>query len=370
VQGLIAHDEVTRSVRVLEVTWDGSGNLPPFLGLTEALVASGHQVTALAHRTQQAALQAAGADVYSYASTGEFDSASSENRMTQARWLEFNRLAPDDVRAAVDRCRPDVLIIDCMMPDALRHARSYARPVVSLVHSAWQIIRSVFDGVLRAPNEGVDLLVVTGYRGFHEGDAPPQMVWVGPLRATPKERQWPRRAHDRPLVLTSLSSGHQNQEETLRNVCAALSESPVEAIVTVGRGFDPASIAAGANVYLERTVPHEHILGDASLLITHAGHGTAMMGLRFGVPMLCLPGVGDQPAVAERIVALGLGEILDKTSSSKTIARAVTRLLADSGTRDRARAFAHDAANHPGVDLAIARIEDLQRGDDVSALPD
>jgi UDP:flavonoid glycosyltransferase YjiC (YdhE family) len=73
--------------------------------------------------------------------------------------------------------------------------------------------------------------------------------------------------------------------------------------------------------------------------------------------MLCLPGVGDQPAVAERIIALGLGEILDKTSSSKTIARAVTRLLADGGTRDRARAFAREAANHPGVDIAIARIE-------------
>ena len=31
--------------------------------------------------------------------------------------------------------------------------------------------------------------------------------------------------------------------------------------------------------------------------------------------------------------------------------------LADGGSRDRARAFAREAANHPGVDLAIARIE-------------
>jgi UDP:flavonoid glycosyltransferase YjiC (YdhE family) len=346
-------------MHVLAVTFDGSGNLTPFIGFTEALVAAGHRVTALAHRTQQAAFIDAGADVCSYRHAAEHDSTSSEHRITWEVFAAFNQRAVDDVRDAVEQIVPDVLLIDCMMTDALSEARSHGRPVIALVHSAWHIFRSELDGIFRAPAEGADVLVVASYRAFHEGAAPPHMVWVGPLRATPPASTWRRRLRDRPFVVTSLSSGQQNQHETLRNVCAALAESPVDALVTVGRAFDPAEIVAAPNVRVERMIPHEHVLDEADLLITHGGHGTAMIGLRFGVPLLCLPNVGDQPAIAERVVALGLGRMLDKSSTPETIGTAVALLLADTATRTRAQAFAREVADHPGPEAAIATIEAL-----------
>lgn len=319
-------------------------------------------MTCLAHRTQQPALKAAGADVCSYKHAFELDAGRAEWRLRGLMtFLVFDRLAAADVRAAVDTFSPDVLVIDCMMPTALKDARAFGRPFVALIHGAFHAFRTYTDGLFREPMEGADLLLVCSYRSFHEGDFPPRMVWAGPLRPTPAPSSWKRRFSDRPFVLTSLSTGQQDQEQTLRNVCAALSESPVEALVTVGRGFDPADIRAGANVSVERAVPHEHVLADADLLITHAGHGTTMMGLRFGVAMLCLPGIGDQLANADRIVALGIGEKLDKTASVEAIRAAIERLLAEAEMRTRAQALARVAHDHPGADFAVAQIEALAK---------
>jgi UDP:flavonoid glycosyltransferase YjiC (YdhE family) len=351
---------MARPVRILAATYDISGNLYPLLGLIEALVAAGHRVTCFAHRTQQLALKTVGASVCSYTSAFEVDAGSTVGRLRGLTpFREFDRLAAADVRAAVDRFSPDVLLIDCLMPMALTDARARGRPVVALIHGAFHVFRTYTDGLFREPMEGADLPLVCSYRAFHEGDVPPRMVWVGPLRPTPAPRSWKRECSDRPLVLASLSTGYQDQEQTLRNVCAALSECPVEALVTVGRGFNPADIRAGANVSVVRAVPHEHVLADADLLITHAGHGTTMMGLRFGVPLLCLPGIGDQPANADRVVALGLGEKLDPASSVKLIRAATARLLADAEMRKRAQAFARDVRDHPGADFAVAQIEAL-----------
>jgi UDP:flavonoid glycosyltransferase YjiC (YdhE family) len=347
-----------RPLRLLAVTWDGGGNLPPLVGLIEALVAAGHQVSSLAHRTQSAALTAAGARVLGYDRAPERDAGAADAGGYE--WLTvFDGAAGEDLAAATSKVAPDVLLIDCMMPATLEAAAGLGLPVVALVHTAWQTLRDYLGGVFRRPAEAAALGLVFSYREFHTGVAPDNFVWVGPARGHPGASSWRRRAPGLPLVLASLSTAQQGQEPVLRNLCQALAALDVEALVTVGRAFDPAALPAGGRVSLERSVPHEHVLGETDLLITHCGHGTTMAALGFGVPILCLPGRGDQPAVAARVAGLGLGEILDTGSSPDAMGAAILRLLADQAMRDRARAFALEAGRHPGTDLAVARIEAL-----------
>ena len=46
--------------RVLLVTWDGGGNLPPELSLCVALIAKGHEVHVLGHDSTQARFESLG----------------------------------------------------------------------------------------------------------------------------------------------------------------------------------------------------------------------------------------------------------------------------------------------------------------------
>jgi UDP:flavonoid glycosyltransferase YjiC (YdhE family) len=165
------------------------------------------------------------------------------------------------------------------------------------------------------------------------------------------------------LIVASLSTGLQGQEglqqKMLQTLCDALAGLDVEALVTTGRGNAPDSFVAGANTTLAQRVAHDLVLGEADLLITHAGHGTAMAGVRFGVPMLCLAPGADQPLNAARVAELGLGLSLDPQSSSEEIRAAAAKMLGDPAFKARSREFAARVAEQPGVEAASAAVEAL-----------
>ena len=129
--------------------------------------------------------------------------------------------------------------------------------------------------------------------------------------------------------------------------------------MTTGRGGDPRSVEAGPNTTVERRVAHESVLGEADLLITHGGHGTVMAGARFGLPMLCLAPLADQPFNAAKVAELGVGVSLDPSAESGEIREAVLRLLADGALKERSRAFAAILEAEPGLEKAIVLVEAL-----------
>ena len=66
------------------------------------------------------------------------------------------------------------------------------------------------------------------------------------------------------------------------------------------------------NVLILSSVPQIEILKRASLFITHAGMNSTSETIHYGVPVICLPIIGDQPLVALRICdELGFGKRFD-----------------------------------------------------------
>src|SRR5262249_45727634 len=203
------------------------------------------------------------------------------------------------------------------------------------------------------------LVLVASYRGFDEVDAPgANVVHVGPMRAAAATGPvWRRRAPDRPLVLVGLSTSNQNQVPVLQRLCDALGALDVEALVTTGPAIAPELLHAAANTTVVPFVAHDEVLPSADLLVTHAGHGTAMAGVTYGVPMLCVPMGRDQPFIADRVARLGLGPVTRPDASANELERAVPTLLADVAARGRARAFAESLRDHPGLDHAVGLVE-------------
>jgi UDP:flavonoid glycosyltransferase YjiC (YdhE family) len=349
-------------MHILAVTWDGGGNLPPLLGLVETLTARGHSIRVLSHTTQMPALGAAGAEPVPFPSAPDCDAGAPAFSSEQGffSWLmAFDQGAARDLRDVVSASRPDLLLVDCMLPATLNAAASLNLPVVSLVHAAWASLRDIPGEPFRVPTEASSLVLVFSHPAFDPASPLDNFVWVGPARGRASSTHWQRRRPDLPFVVASLSSAQQGQGYILSNVAEALRTAPVEALLSVGRGFDPAMFTRGPTMSIESSVPHELVLDGADLFVTHAGHGSVMAGLVGGTPMLCLPGLGDQPFNAARVAALGVGEVLAPDASPNEIAAAINRMLDDGPLRSRARAFAEAMRNPIDLNTGLTRIEQL-----------
>ena len=192
---------------------------------------------------------------------------------------------------------------------------------------------------------------------------PANVRYVGPILDHPEwvqpwESPW-QRSDERPLVLVGFSSTYQNQGPVLRRVVEALSMLPVRAVVTVGRMLDGGEVPSADNVVVVDSAPHREILAEASLAITHCGHGTTMKTLAAGVPMLCMPMGRDQNDTAARVVHHGAGVRLSPNASAAKIRRKVQLVLGDDRFRANALQLA-SAINDESLTVAcVTELEEL-----------
>ena len=128
---------------VLIVTWGGGGNLPPLLAAGKLLAAHDQRVCVLASAaTRQPALDAS-FNVASYrrAPDPNMDTAFEQ----QAAQLMAIAAGPElalDVRDVVAELRPDLMIVDCMLPAGLATGEATGTPTASLVHFPYGLART------------------------------------------------------------------------------------------------------------------------------------------------------------------------------------------------------------------------------------
>jgi UDP:flavonoid glycosyltransferase YjiC (YdhE family) len=199
------------------------------------------------------------------------------------------------------------------------------------------------------------------------GGAPANLRHVGaPIDdagAPPWAPPWAAEDDRRPLVVVGLSTLAQGQEDLMRRCVAAVGSLEVRALVTLGPSLDPAGFGARpANVRLERFVPHSAVLPHAAAMVSQCGLGTVSKALNHGVPLVCVPLVGDQPANAARVAARGAGLRLPADASAESIAAAIGRVLAEPSFRaNAARLGAAMAAEGPAAARAADEIEAVLR---------
>ena len=190
---------------------------------------------------------------------------------------------------------------------------------------------------------------------------PDNVRYVGPQLDDPEWAvgdRWQRRGTN-PLVLVAASSVYQDQTDMLRRVAQALGRLPVRGLLTTGPAVQLAAVSAPSNVEVLRAVPHRRVLPEASVVVTHAGHGTVLKTLAAGVPMVCMPMGRDQKDNTIRVLRLGAGVRISKRATPHQIAAAISEVLDHPHYTDAARRFADvlawEAANLPSAaDEAVA----------------
>jgi UDP:flavonoid glycosyltransferase YjiC (YdhE family) len=125
--------------------------------------------------------------------------------------------------------------------------------------------------------------------------APPNVRYSGPVLDDPdlvSSEKWdsPWGTNDnRPLIVISFSPTYQNQAEVIQNCINALKDIPVKGIVTLGLAMEEVRFEVPDNVKLMNSVKHSMVFPHTDIVITHAGHGTLIRALAYGVPLICLP---------------------------------------------------------------------------------
>jgi UDP:flavonoid glycosyltransferase YjiC (YdhE family) len=191
---------------------------------------------------------------------------------------------------------------------------------------------------------------------------PPNVRLVGtPLGdpVAPPGLPTPASEDGRRLVLVSLSTLDQGQTRLMERILVALAGLPVRALVTLGPALTASRFTPPPNVVLASFVPHASVLPRAAAIVTQGGLGTVMKALFHGVPLVCIPLVGDQADNAARIEALGAGVRLPPNATPRRIRAAIERVLADRAYRRGAQRVARAIAAENPVQAVVDEIESV-----------
>jgi UDP:flavonoid glycosyltransferase YjiC (YdhE family) len=372
--------------RILVVTWDGGGNVPPMLGIAGELQCRGHHVRVLGHPQQRDAVVSAGLKFVDYRHARPW---SPQVAATGARLLLRYLFGPftdprlgKDVRDELVREPVDLALVDSMLLAGVRAAERSGVPTAVLMHTLhryhtheWSrgpvgivaAVRGMRPGRLWNAADRVLVATDSALDPSAKQRLPANVRFTGVVQASIK----PGTRKDKPLVLVSLSTIFvEGQEETLQAILDALEEMPMRGVVTTG-AVAPGALRAPANVEMHQYLPHDEIMPSASLVVGHGGHSTTMRALAHGVPLLIMPmhRMADMPMIGKAVSAAGAGRVLPKTASAEEIRSAVRSLLQDPSYRHAAGAIGARLRSRNGAIAAADEVEGLLKVRKKSAAP-
>ena len=149
----------------------------------------------------------------------------------------------------------------------------------------------------------------------------------------PTDRIFERPSGDGPLVVVAPSTAVTGCEglldETLGALGAISSRTPVRAVIS---SLDPPPsdtlARAGAATVSFGLGRQDELLADADLVVCGGGHGMLAKSLLAGVPVVVVPGGGDQWELANRVSRQGSG-VLVRPANGTAIAEAIEAVLCD-----------------------------------------
>jgi UDP:flavonoid glycosyltransferase YjiC (YdhE family) len=355
--------------RILFVTWDGGGNLPPLLGIASEVQRRGHTVRVIGHGGQAETVSGAGLDFTTYPTARAFTSQRNNPPWTlAAAWggADLGR----DVAAEARGFGADLVVVDCLLPAAMQ---ALARAGIT-----YAVVEHMFDGFipslrkgpigmlirLRRVNwakalDGAAVRLVASLPSLDPaaaGERPANLAYTGPVvsgePAAPTE----------PTILVSLSTyGFSGMAAALQRVLDAAADLSAKVVVTTGPVVDPAELRLPANAEAFRWVPHSELMPKVSMVVGHGGHSTTMLALAHDLPLLVLPmhPMVDQPMVGTAVETAGAGRRMSKKSSPKALRPVIEELLGDGPHRDAAARLGAEIRLQSGAANAADRIEAL-----------
>ncbi len=197
---------------------------------------------------------------------------------------------------------------------------------------------------------------------YNHASLPPAHHYVGPLIwETPASVPDYLDTPGDPWVLVTLSSQQQDDVALAQVALQVLAQQPVRVILTIGGGHQTIEISqVPDNARVEQYLPHSKVLERSQLLLSHAGHGSVMKALWYGVPMVLIPWGRDQPGVAARAEHLGVAKVVAREQLTDVrLAQAINLVFEDRHIREAARDIARRLRTQDAVAAACELLEQI-----------
>lgn len=171
-------------------------------------------------------------------------------------------------------------------------------------------------------------------------DWPEDAVLVGPLHFEPTEQTLAIPPGSGPVVMVAPSTATTGTTGMAETALQCL--GPLGVRVVISRlGGPELSLPSWAAAGLGR---QDDLLARADVAICGGGHGIVAKALLAGVPVVMVPGGGDQWEIANRVVRHGSGRLV-RPLTADALAEAVADVLSAPGYRDAARRAAAGAGD-------------------------
>ncbi|MGW6855670.1 macrolide family glycosyltransferase [Streptomyces xanthophaeus] len=392
----------------------GTGHVNPTAGIVAELVARGHRVSYAVTASHGAEVERAGATLVPYETVmGKFRSTMTDlednDRFTTGDFVQVLRGLVQETEAVYPQLqrafsgdRPDVLVYDGLSGWTGRIlAESWGIPAVRSIptlaaNEHWSLgtdgeyaeFEPEHTGLASVFGEIGSMLVRLGVEGsaqefFGGSESGPALVYiprefqfkgetfgedfhfVGPCWSERRfDGEWdrPEDATDgRPLVLVSLGTIHNDNTAFFQTCIDAFADLPWNIVMAVGNQITPADLTdIPDHIDVRPHVPQLQILRHADLFITHAGMGSVMEALSFGVPMVAIPQMSEQRANADRLTQLGLGQILHRDHlTPQTLRDTAHHVLTHTPYRDHAHTMRNHITHAGGAPAAADVVEAL-----------
>jgi len=352
--------------RFLAYTSPARGHLFPIVPILDELSRRGHAVAVRTLAAEVPGLRQRGVDAGAIAPAIEelemddWRARTPPGALVRATRVLGARAEHDsaDLEAAIERERPDALLVDINCWGALAAAEAWGGPWAAFcpfpmflrsrlgpppgagLRPAQGPLGRLRDRLLQpAVTAGLDRLLVPTLRPvrarlglaplehaeqiylapplliyltaqpfeYPRPDWPASIVMVGPCDwEAPGDLPAELREVEEPLILVTASTEHQDDTRLAATALRALAGEPVHVVATVPSGAT-AGLPRPANAAVLGYAPHGPILERAACAITHGGMGATQKALARGVPVCAVPFGRDQFEVARRVEAAGAG---------------------------------------------------------------
>lgn len=197
------------------------------------------------------------------------------------------------------------------------------------------------------------------------GDPDTERVYAGhfvDLNRVEPTLEAPITSNGSPLVLCSLGSSatfYPHRQRFFRAIEEASRLRPDWMFVV--HSSDPeytASHTRSANFSVYAQVPQLELLKKASAMVTHGGINSIMECIEFGVPMVIVPAMRDQPGNAARAIEHGIARTTRMPSlTGEILAALVADAMRDDAMKSALARMKQAVASESGMDKALRLIE-------------
>ena len=371
-------------MKILFVNLPYYGHVIPTIGLVHELIKAGHQVTYLLPHDWESKISNSGAGFLGYRNHPQLDKQirnaffKAEEVIKDHDLLIYEQFFFVGKHLAEKHSKKCVRIFTAPATnkELMRRFISSGGPMgffrFPLIGTLWTMdcvkglgiklkCRNWLDEIVENPPACNVVYTLRQFQPFYDDFPENRFHFVGPSVYDRKEETFP--PLPQPVIYISIGTILKGAKEFFRACIEAFQDKPVTVVLSVGNRFDIAKLGAIPDNFIVRNhVPQIAVLKQASLFITHGGMNSVSEAQIYGVPMLVIPFVSDQPVNAEQVARLGLGKVLDyKSIAPDALKDAAFSVLLDEMILANTQAMKEIVANAPGNPGAVKIIEQYER---------